>query len=271
MKLYIVADMEGISGVVAEDQITGNTSWDADRSRRQFTEEVCTVCEAALASGAEEIILNDFHGNGRNLLCERLPTQVFVIQGDFRPTSGFDMLDNTFQGFIFLGAHARTGSTEAVIPHTYTNQVRFEIFGQPVGELEILSLIAGEFNVPTILISGDQKTMQQARTNLPAAYSVITKYALNTRSALCFHPKNVLESLKDETTRAIANLHSIEPPTIVPPMQLTIRPATVRVAEDIEWIPGLKRLDDLTFQFQGENMVQIGKLIYGIATLAGAK
>lgn len=271
MKLYIVVDMEGSGCVVADEQISGNSAWDAERIRTQFTQEVRVVCEAALEAGAEEIFLNDFHGNGRNLLIEQLPKQIFVIQGGYRPTSGFDMLDNTFQGFIFLGAHARTGSSESVLPHTFSKKLSFEIFGQPVGELEILSLIAGEFQVPTILISGDQKTMTQARNNLPTAHSVITKYSISSGAALCFHPLNVLESLQDETLRAIKNIGSIEPPAITPPMHLKISATDILMAEKIGWIPGLKQLDENSYEFVADNMIQIGKLIYGVTQICDSK
>ena len=269
MKIYIVADMEGIAGVVSHDQISGTSDWELENARRQFTDEICAVCSGAMEAGVDEIYVNDFHGNGRNLVIDRLPTEVMTIRGDFRPTSGFDLLDNTFGGLVLLGAHARTGSREGVLPHTYSNRLTFELFGQALGEYDLLSLVAGEHKVPTIMISGDAKTIEQASTNLPSTHTVVTKFGLGPGSALCIHPKSVVESLREGIKRAIKNIGSIELPEIRPPMQLSIRVRDPRIAERIDWIPQMKRIDEESFQFQGDSMKQLAKVVYGITMLSG--
>jgi D-amino peptidase len=268
MKLYIVADMEGIAGVVSFDQISGAQTQEATLARQQYTEEVKAVCVGAIEAGVEEIYINDFHDNGRNLIIERLPPQAMVIRGGFRASSGFDLLDETFVGLVMLGAHARSGSAEGLLAHTYTDRLRFEIFGQPVGEFDLLSLVAGEQKVPTILISGDSKTIEQAGTNLPATHTVTTKYSLGSGSALCIHPIQVIDALKDEIKRAVKNAGNIEPPQITPPTQLLIRCFDPRIAERIEWIPGLKRRDEGTFEFIGDSMKEVARLVYGVTLLA---
>lgn len=270
MKLYLVADMEGIAGVVSTTQTEGVSSY-FDAARLQYTREIKAVCEAALSAGAEEIYVNDFHGNGINLVPEMLPREVMVIRGNFRPTSGYDLLDETFSGLILLGVHARTGSASAVIPHTYSAKVSFEIFGQPVGEFDILALLAGEKKVPTILISGDSKAIEQAGTNMPSAHTVITKYSTGAESALCVHPDRVSELLREETRRAVKNISAIEPSQITGPTQLVIKLNDVSLAPRIEWIPGLKRTADTIFEFTGKNMREIANVIYGTATLAECK
>jgi D-amino peptidase len=270
MKLYLIVDMEGMSGIVSPEQIDGSDSWEADRARRQCTAEVLTVCEAAVEAGVDEIVINDFHGKGRNLLPEKLPQCAFIIQGDFRPTSGWDFLDGTFTGVIFLGAHGRTGSQESVLPHTYSEKLRFELFGQSVGEVDILALLAGEQKVPTILVSGDSKTLEQIRTNLPSAHTVITKMSIGPQAALSFHPTQLLETLREEVKQALKNVAKIEPPGVEPPIPLVIRCQNIQLAERLDWIPGLKRIDNVSFEFSGENMKQIAKLIYGVTELASS-
>ncbi len=270
MKLYIVADMEGIAGVVAETQ-TGGTSQYFEAARLQYTREIKAVCEAALSAGAEEIYVNDFHGNGLTLITELLPHEVMVIRGGFRPTSGFDLLDSTFTGLILLGIHAKTGTYGGVLPHTYTSKVIFEIFGQPVGEFDILALVAGEMKVPTILISGDSKAVEQAGTNMPSTHTVITKYSIGADGALCIHPDRVCEQLRDETRRAIKNMSAIEPSQISGPTQLTIKLRDVCMSPRIEWIPGMKKVGDATFEFTGANMKAVADVVYGVATLVEAR
>lgn len=267
MKIYVIADMEGIAGVVAPEQTCGNSSY-FEAARLQYTREVKAVCEAALEEGAEEIYVNDFHGNGLNIIPEKLPKEAMVIRGTFRPCSGFDLLDKTFSGLILLGVHVRSGTSRGVIPHTYTSKINYEIFGQPVGEFDLLSLIAGEYKVPTILISGDSRAIEQARTNLPSTHMVITKFPVGSESALCIHPDRVIEQLRDETRRAVKNSKLIEPPQIAPPTQLLIKLNDVSISPRLEWIPGLKKLNDCTFEYLGQSMKDIANIVYGTATLA---
>lgn len=267
MKLYIVADMEGIAGVVAPVQVEGNSSY-FDAARLQYSREIKSVCEAALSAGAEEIYVNDFHGNGINLVTEVLPREVMVVRGTFRPTSGYDLLDETFSGMILLGVHARTGTAGGVIPHTYSSKVTYEIFGQQVGEFDILALLAGEKKIPTILISGDSKAIEQAGTNMPSAHTVVTKYSTSTESALCVHPDKICELLREETRRAVKNIASIEPSQISGAIQLGIRLNDVNLASRFYWIPGLRRVGDTAFEYTGKNMQEIANIVYGTATLA---
>ncbi len=259
--------MEGVAGVVSPAQIGDGDSSEIGQARRQFTDEVNAVCAGALEAGIEEIYVNDFHGNGRNLLIELLPPSVTLIRGGFRPTAGFDQLDQTFCGLVLLGAHARSGSRDGVIPHTYSDRLRFELFGSPIGEFDVLSLVAGERKVPTILVSGDSKTIEQVNTNMPSAPTVITKYPIGVRSAACIHPKRVCDALKEEIKRAIKGASAMEPPLIAPPLQLGIRVTDMTLIDRISWIPKMTRSGDDTFEFVAESAVQMAEVIYGITLL----
>lgn len=266
MKLYVVADMEGVSGVVSKEQTEGE-SHDYEVARRHFTDEIAALCMGAMEAGVEEIYVNDFHGNGRNILIERLPKQVWLIRGDFRPKAGYELLDNTFMGVALLGIHARSWSANGVIPHTYSPKVNFELFGQPVGEFDLLALIAGEKKVPTIFMAGDSATIKQARINFPSTNTVITKYSLGNSAAMCIHPTRVCTMLKDEIIRSIKNVDKIEPPEISPPVQLTITLNDVTLAERITWIPNLEQKGDRVFEFMGKSMEQIAEIVYGVTIL----
>lgn len=270
MKIYVVADMEGIAGVVSHQEIAGGDSRDQLWAREQFTREVRAVCAGCLEAGAEEIVINDFHGDGRNLFLDQLPPEAQVIRGAFRPTSGFDLLDDTFTGLVLLGAHARTASREGVLAHTYCSLVSFSIFGQPMGEYDLLALLAGERKVPTLLISGDAKTIEQARTNLPATHTVISKFGINREAALCIQPDRVCRQLREETRRAVSNAKEIEPATIVPPIQLTVSLVSPTLADRLDWIPQLHRRGDTSYEFAGESMAQVARLIFGVTELLAA-
>ena len=70
MKIYISADMEGVVGVVTDDQL-GPQGFEYQRFREFMTEEVNAAISAAFEAGATDIVVSDSHGNGENLLIEK--------------------------------------------------------------------------------------------------------------------------------------------------------------------------------------------------------
>src|SRR5215468_10110180 len=78
LKIYISADMEGVAGVVTADQLLPQ-GFEYGRFREFMTNEVNAACEGAFAAGATEIVISDSHGNGENLLVEKLPKNVTLV------------------------------------------------------------------------------------------------------------------------------------------------------------------------------------------------
>jgi len=72
MKIFISADMEGVTGVVSGEQLSP-TGFEYQRFREIMTQEVTAAVEAAFAAGATDIVVADWDGNGPNLLLEKLP------------------------------------------------------------------------------------------------------------------------------------------------------------------------------------------------------
>ena len=81
MKVYISADMEGISGVVdREDTTIGGRGY--ERARVLMTADVNAAVAGAYEAGATHVLVNDAHAKMRNLIVEDLDPGVEVIQGD---------------------------------------------------------------------------------------------------------------------------------------------------------------------------------------------
>jgi D-amino peptidase len=64
LKIYISADMEGVVGVVSNEQL-GPQGFEYARFREFMTQEVNAAIQGAIAGGATEIVISDSHGNGR--------------------------------------------------------------------------------------------------------------------------------------------------------------------------------------------------------------
>ena len=81
MKLYIVADMEGVTGITHADQLLergGQRYWNGCKL---LTGDVNAVIEGAVSEGVREVIVSEGHANMRNLLIEELHPAARVIRG----------------------------------------------------------------------------------------------------------------------------------------------------------------------------------------------
>lgn len=77
LKVFISVDMEGVAGVVSNEQL-GPTGFEYQRFREFMTAEAVAAIDGARAAGATEIVIADSHGNMQNLLIERLPDDAMV-------------------------------------------------------------------------------------------------------------------------------------------------------------------------------------------------
>ncbi|HEY2164592.1 MAG TPA: M55 family metallopeptidase, partial [Gemmatimonadaceae bacterium] len=73
LKVYISADMEGITGVASVDQLSPG-SFEYENAREWMTGEVLAAIQGARDAGATEFVVSDSHGNGESLLIDRFPT-----------------------------------------------------------------------------------------------------------------------------------------------------------------------------------------------------
>src|SRR5204863_2654829 len=83
-KIFISADMEGITGVVQPAQL-GPDGFEYQRAREWMTGEVSAAIAAIRESGPADIVVCDSHGNGQSLLIDKLPEDVQLVRGFPRP------------------------------------------------------------------------------------------------------------------------------------------------------------------------------------------
>lgn len=167
LKVFVSVDMEGIWGVVHSDQ-TSADSRDYSYARKWMAEDVNAVVEGLLEAGATEVVVNDSHGSMRNILPQDFHPKASLISGSPKPLSMMQGIDGSFAACIFVGYHAKAGTTSSVLDHTISGSAMksIKINGLELPELGINGAIAGYFKVPVIMLSGDAETCRQAKTIL---------------------------------------------------------------------------------------------------------
>ena len=268
MKLFLSTDFEGVSGIVAWEQIIeGNSEY--EQGRRLLTNEVNAVISGALEGGAKEFVINDSHHYMRNLHPQELLGQAMLITGKHKPMYMMEGLDSSFDGVCFVGYHGSIGAEHAVLSHTYNPGAIWEvrINGDVVGESAINALVATHYNVPIIFISGDEVTVQEAQNIAPNAEKVVVKQSLGRFAAAHIHPTVACEMLQRGASRAVRNLEEMHPPEFTRPVSLEVTFLVADMAEMAHWIRGVERVGPRTITISSEDLLELYRMFVTVVTL----
>ena len=268
MKLFLSTDFEGVSGIVAWEQIIeGNSEY--EQGRLLLTDEVNAVVSGALDSGVKEFVVNDSHHYMRNLHPQDLLGNAVLITGKHKPMYMMEGLDSSFDGVCFVGYHGSIGAERAVLSHTYNPGAIWEvrINGEVVGESAINALVAAHYNVPIIFISGDEVTVQEAQTIAPTAEKVVVKQSLGRFAAAHIHPTVACGMLKRGASQAVRNLNEMHPPVFVMPVVLEVTFLIADMAEIALWIRGVERVGPRTISIHSEDLLELYQMFVAVITL----
>lgn len=181
-RVYISVDMEGISGISGEDQLSPQGSEYA-RSRKLMAEDANAAIRGAFAGGATEVVVNDSHGSQRNLLPEDLDPRVTLISHSFKAYGMMEGLDERFDAVIFVGYHAKADDPHGLFAHTGSGVVRdLQINGRSVGEGGMNSMLAAWYGVPVVLVTGDDIAVAEVQQVAVDSRAVVVKRAINVRA-----------------------------------------------------------------------------------------
>ena len=241
-KVFISADMEGITGVVQPAQL-GPAGFEYGRSREWMTAEVNAAIEGARAAGATEFVVADSHGNAQNLLLDQLPPDVQIVRGFPRPHSMMHGIDGTFEAAVFIGYHASEMTSESVRGHTFSSArlLGVSLNGREVSEGMFNAAIAGHFGVPVVFVSGDRKAVEQMAEAVPGIGSAIVKEPLGYHAAITRTPARGQAMIRDGVREAIGRRASIKPVPLAAPITLEVGFKLTLDAERASFIPGLSR------------------------------
>ena len=181
-KVFISADMEGISGISGSDQLSATGS-EYNRSRKLMADDVNAAIKGARTGGASVIVVNDSHGSMRNLRLEDLATDTRLISHSFKRSGMMEGLDESYDAVIFVGYHAQAGSPNGLFAHTGSGVVGdVRVNGQSYGEGGLNTLVAAWYGVPVVLVTGDDVAVKQVGAVATQAKTVVVKRAINPRA-----------------------------------------------------------------------------------------
>jgi D-amino peptidase len=268
MKLYVSVDMEGITGLVDHTHVDSDKH-NYERSRMIMTEEANHVISAAFDSGCEEVIVNDSHSKMNNLLIERLHPETQLITGDVKPFSMVQGLDESYAGAIFVGYHARAAQ-KGVMSHSMIFGARNMYINEvAIGELGFNAYVAGYYDVPILMVAGDDCAAQEAEQLIPGVTTAIVKEAISRSAAKSLTPAKAGLLLREKTTLALQNRDGVRPLTPPDRPLLAIEFTNYGEAEWANLMPGTEIIPGTTIvQFQAKNILEAYQAMLVMTELA---
>ncbi|NIM89451.1 MAG: peptidase M55 [Candidatus Aminicenantes bacterium] len=270
LKIFISVDMEGIAGIVHSDQ-TSSSGKDYNIARRWMTKEVNAAILGAFEAGATEVVVNDSHGSMRNIIPSELNPKAYLVTGSPKPLAMMQGIDETFDAVIFIGYHARAGTDDGVLDHTYSGSSihSIKINGLEMGEGEINAAIAGWYKVPVVLVTGDRIVCEQVKRSLGEELEMAAvKEGVGRYAAKSLTPEKAQVLIKEKTRIALEKRKTIKPFILDPPFYFEVNFLRSYMADSAELIPQVEKKGARTVVFTSNNFVEGFKLMRVLISLA---
>lgn len=243
MKIKIFCDMEGISGVLAKAQVTHDHARYAE-GQRYMMGDLNACIQGCFDGGATHVLVQDIHATCQNIIWDELDERVACTVGW---TSRFEGIE-AFDGLILLGYHAMAGTPKAILAHTSSHAWKnCWMNGEKVGEFALESARAGEYGVPTIMTSGDDKLCKEAKALINEVIAIEVKKGAGYASGTLLPKKEAHQKIRQGAEEAVRSLHTVKPKPYVVSTPVTVR---------LEWVeppllpnhPAIKIINSCTFE-----------------------
>ncbi|MEW6359750.1 MAG: M55 family metallopeptidase [Planctomycetota bacterium] len=251
MNIFVMVDMEGISGICQRSQVSKG---DPTYARKYMTWDVNACVRGCLAGGAKKVTVRDAHGGGFNLIWEELDPRADYIQGHTgkHRMPGIERCD----GLILLGYHAMAGTPEAILEHTMSSAAWQNCWlnGKRVGEVGIDAGIAGDYGVPTIMVSGDDKVCAEARRLIPGIVACQVKEGMAVEGGRLL-PKEAAHGLiEKKSAEAVRKCKAVKPFRVKRPVRMRLEKVERGPIPEAGKKPYVKIIDGRTYEVTADSV-----------------
>jgi D-amino peptidase len=252
MKVHVISDMEGVSGITRKEQTNAGEAL-FEEGRKLYTEDINAAVRGAKAAGATEIVVLDCHGAGggftfNSLIPEDLdPACEFVVQDEWTGYTAF--LEEGCDAALFVGMHAMAGTQGGVLNHTVSAADWHNLWfnGTRVGETGINAALCGTWGCPVLLVTGDDATCREAKELLGEGLTTVSvKEGLGSTTARMLVPSRARELIEEGAKKALSDLKAVTPYDPGKPCEIKVEFKSTSPPQKLRFQQGFELLDDRT-------------------------
>jgi len=261
LKIFIMTDLEGATGVAGDWRDFNPGGKEHESARRLLTGDVNAAIGGAFEERVDDVVVLDGHGAAFSVILEDLDPRAQLIWG--RRLFELEGLDESFDLMFAVGAHSMAGTLDGILAHTlsHTGIENIWLNEQLVGEIGLWAVLAGLYDVPLALVTGDSAAVGEAEALLENVETVAVKEATSRFAAKCLHPQMSWKLIRDASRRAISKTGEFCPYKPRLPMELRVEYHDSERAEAISQRKGVTRIDGRTVSFRGSNILEIYEIL----------
>ena len=169
MKFYILCDIEGVASLACWDEARSANACYAPMAR-EMALEAAAAARGLFSGGADEVVIEDMHGDGCNIDCALLPRDARLLRGITHDIVGLTgIFDESYDGVLMVGFHDAASAPGNPTSHTMVSSriFRLTVNGALWGEFEMYAHAAAYRGVPTLFASGDEGMCAAAVRTVP--------------------------------------------------------------------------------------------------------
>ena len=246
MKILIMCDMEGVSGIVTWSQVNGGAPM-YEEGRRLYTEEINAAVRGAKRAGASEIVVVDCHGAGGDWTFNSLIPELLDVDCTWvaHHTWGryTELLESGADACLLIGMHARNNTADGVMCHTISTVKWHNLWFNDdlVGEVGVNAAICGHFGCQVLLVTGDEAVSREAKSYLgDGLTTVAVKKGLSRYSARQIPPRRARDMIEEGAYQALQDLSVVAPYVPSSPVTITVEVDQVEKMEEFRGRPGVE-------------------------------
>ena len=168
-------------------------------------------------------------------------------------------MERGYSGVVFLGQHSKAGTRNGIMAHSYSSLgiQNIRLNGKPVGETETRTMLAGAFNVPVILLTGDVAAVNEMKALVPEAETAAVKEGLARYTCISMSAPEARNAIRAAARRAAAKIGKVQPYKVSGPVTIEVEYTTrnsLRI--DADKALGGEIVDDRTIRYTGKDFLE---------------
>ena len=250
--IFMITDAEGVAGICRQDQTEPKDS----ELRQLLTGEINAAVEGLLAGGADEVVVWDAHDGSQTLSSLTIHPKAKLLIGDPGATM---TLERQYAGVVFVGQHSLAGVRAGIMAHSYSSLgiQNMRMNGKPVGEIATRAALAGWYNTPVILLTGDEAATRELIEIVPDAEVAAVKEGLGRYSCVSMSAPAARELIRDRAQRSVQKIGKIKPYKIEGPVTFEYEYTTRNsLSIDAGRRTGAEVVNDRTIRYMGKDFME---------------
>lgn len=241
-KIYIHTDLEGISGIDRADMIVPGNEKHRYCIERLMIDTNAAI-DGAFLGGADHVTVLDSHGGGNNFDMSLLDKRA---EFDTKPNKKWwGILDDSYFGSFFIGAHAMAGTLNGFLDHTQdsTRIYNYYLNGRKMGELGQWAMVCAHYDVPVIMVSGDEAAVNEAVQFFGDIETAAVKKGVARNTARLYSCDEAVEKIRQAAKAAVEKSEKKQAFKPLLPMEVKIEYTRSDYCDNASRNPDVERLD----------------------------